>query len=341
MGLLKVGPVPNTATPDPVSSVSAPDKFADEKEPRMVAFPVLVIAPVRFAFVETVDAAIDVLHENPVPEVQSNALPEVLHEGTAWPDGVVAVKAPNNVFAVCVANCEFATLPVKPDAGIAVAVTLPLPLVAMELPVPTTIAAVVLVALLNPLNGMALAVIALLQPKPVPLVHFKALDDVEQLGSAKSEGVVAVSAPSTVLAVWFASVAVTAPVDAELLKIVPSPVNELTPPPPAVAFRTPPESERFVPSVTSENTPLLLNPASVLAVLVAIATVPVLVIGPPVKPVPVPTLVTVPEWIAPEGMPVAIVPAMDGNICEPNNSPVSSNDNARFLRMINYLRRGL
>ena len=55
-GVTSVGDVAKTAVPEPVSSVSAPARFAEEKEPRTVAFPVEVIAPVRLALVVTVPA---------------------------------------------------------------------------------------------------------------------------------------------------------------------------------------------------------------------------------------------------------------------------------------------
>jgi hypothetical protein len=77
--------------------------------------------------------------------------------------------------------------------------------------------------------------------------------------------------------------------------VMPLKANEAPP----EALRTPPDKVRFVPIVTSLNTPLLLNPASVLAVLVAMAIVPEAVIGPPVRPVPVSTSVTVPEPAVP------------------------------------------
>ena len=55
-GVVKTGEFANTAAPVPVSSVNASIRFAEEKDPRRVAFPVEVIAPVRFAFVVTVAA---------------------------------------------------------------------------------------------------------------------------------------------------------------------------------------------------------------------------------------------------------------------------------------------
>jgi hypothetical protein len=59
----------------------------------------------------TVPAAMEVLQLNPVPDIQFKALADVLHEGTACPDGVVAVSAPRSVLAVCVASCAFVALP--------------------------------------------------------------------------------------------------------------------------------------------------------------------------------------------------------------------------------------
>ena len=57
------------------------------------------------------------------------------------------------------------------------------------------------VAPVNPLAGTADAVIAVLHPNPVALVHFKALDAVEHDGTASAVGATAVRAPSTELAV--------------------------------------------------------------------------------------------------------------------------------------------
>ncbi len=56
LAVVIVGDVPNTLTPEPVSSVKAVARFAEEKLPREVAFPVEVIAPVRLALVVTVAA---------------------------------------------------------------------------------------------------------------------------------------------------------------------------------------------------------------------------------------------------------------------------------------------
>ena len=68
------------------------------------------------------------------------------------------------------------------------------------------------------------------QPNPVPEVHFRAFPAALQDGTAKSEGVVAVNAPSTVLAVCVANTAVKVPLvvtalDGVLDRTVPSPVK--------------------------------------------------------------------------------------------------------------------
>jgi len=55
-GVTSVGLVAKTFAPVPVSSVSAVASCADVNEPRLVALPVEVTAPVRFALVVTVAA---------------------------------------------------------------------------------------------------------------------------------------------------------------------------------------------------------------------------------------------------------------------------------------------
>ena len=55
-GVTNVGDVASTATPDPVSFVKAVAKSADVNEPKVVAFPVDVTAPVKLALVVTVAA---------------------------------------------------------------------------------------------------------------------------------------------------------------------------------------------------------------------------------------------------------------------------------------------
>ena len=71
-----------------------------------VALPVDVIGPVKFAFVVTVEAAMAVLHPNPVPLVHWSALALVEHDGTLCPLGVVAVSAPRSWLAERVGSCE-------------------------------------------------------------------------------------------------------------------------------------------------------------------------------------------------------------------------------------------
>jgi hypothetical protein len=72
--------------------------------------PVVVSAADSVRFV-TVAAAILVLQLIPVPLVQSRALADVLQDGIARPDGVVAVSAPRIVLAVCVASCALVACP--------------------------------------------------------------------------------------------------------------------------------------------------------------------------------------------------------------------------------------
>ena len=55
-GVTRVGEMANTAAPLPVSSVSAPDRFAEVNVPREVALPAEVTAPERLALVVTVAA---------------------------------------------------------------------------------------------------------------------------------------------------------------------------------------------------------------------------------------------------------------------------------------------
>lgn len=55
-GVTSVGLVANTAAPLPVSSVNAPERLADVNDPRLVALPTEVTAPVKFAFVVTLPA---------------------------------------------------------------------------------------------------------------------------------------------------------------------------------------------------------------------------------------------------------------------------------------------
>lgn len=75
-----------------------------------------------------------------------------------------------------------------------------------DAPAPTSIAAAVFVPLVSAEKATAPPVIVL-QPNPVPDVQMRALVAPEQDGIARPEGVVAVSEPRTVLAVWDARLA--------------------------------------------------------------------------------------------------------------------------------------
>jgi hypothetical protein len=61
----RVGAVPKTAAPVPVSPVTAVIRSEEEKDPKTVALPVEVIAPVRLALVVTVAALPVVEPEEP------------------------------------------------------------------------------------------------------------------------------------------------------------------------------------------------------------------------------------------------------------------------------------
>jgi len=65
-GVTRVGLVANTFAPDPVSLVSAAANCAEVNEPRLVALPVEVTAPVRFALVVTVEALVAVAAFPPI-----------------------------------------------------------------------------------------------------------------------------------------------------------------------------------------------------------------------------------------------------------------------------------
>jgi hypothetical protein len=93
-----------------------------------VALPDDVMTPVRFAFVVTVDAATAVLQPNPVPLVHFNALPDVLHDGTACAVGATAVNEPSTLFAViAVVNVPAVVAEVAVEAAIAALQENPVP----------------------------------------------------------------------------------------------------------------------------------------------------------------------------------------------------------------------
>lgn len=91
-GVTNVGDVANTADPVPVSSVKAVASWADVNEPRDVAFPTEVTAPVRLAFVVT------------LPAVKPAAVPVILVPTNA--EGVPKAGVTN------VADVDITTLPV-------------------------------------------------------------------------------------------------------------------------------------------------------------------------------------------------------------------------------------
>jgi hypothetical protein len=90
-GVTKIGEVAKTAAPEPVSSVNAPERFAEEKEPSEVVLPDEVTAPVRLASVVTVPALPLIL---PVMVLEKTLLPEkvLLPESDASPKVEVAVE---------------------------------------------------------------------------------------------------------------------------------------------------------------------------------------------------------------------------------------------------------
>ena len=73
---VRVGEADNTTVPVPVSSVSAPDKFAEVKEPNEVALPVEVTAPVKLALV------VEVIPVRPAPLPANPVAVKIPVEGT-------------------------------------------------------------------------------------------------------------------------------------------------------------------------------------------------------------------------------------------------------------------
>jgi len=117
MGVTKVGDVANTADPVPVSSVKAPNRFAELNEPREVAFPTEVTAPVKLAFVVTLPAVRP--EAVPVMFVPTNAL-GVPKAGVTKVGEVANTAAPLPVSSVKAA-AKFALL------GVAKKVATPVP----------------------------------------------------------------------------------------------------------------------------------------------------------------------------------------------------------------------
>ena len=117
MGVTNVGDVAKTANPVPVSSVKAPKRFAELNEPREVALPTEVIAPVKLAFVVTLPAVRP--EAVPVIFVPTNAL-GVPKAGVTKVGEVANTKAPVPVSSVKAA-AKFALL------GVARKVATPVP----------------------------------------------------------------------------------------------------------------------------------------------------------------------------------------------------------------------
>lgn len=160
-GVTKVGDVENTTTPVPVSLVKAVANCAEVNEPREVALPDDVIAPVKFALVTTVVAAIDpvpvVVKDDPVPTIMAAVVlvpPVMVLNADPEPEladieyGEPDVPDPVIVMFVLAVISPFMVATV-------VAAIVPDPLTARDAPVPTTIAAVVFVALVMALNAGA------------------------------------------------------------------------------------------------------------------------------------------------------------------------------------------
>jgi len=101
-GVTKVGDVAKTAEPVPVSSVKAPKRLAELNDPKEVALPTEVTAPVKFAFVVTLPA----VNPDAVPVMfvptKADGVPKAgvtsvgLVANTAAPVPVSSVKAPES-----------------------------------------------------------------------------------------------------------------------------------------------------------------------------------------------------------------------------------------------------
>ena len=90
-----VGAVPNTAAPEPVSLVSAPDRLAEEKEPKEVVLPLEVMTPVRFALVVTVPALPVIEPVMGLVTLRLASVPTLVKEEAVTPEfNVAPVKVP-------------------------------------------------------------------------------------------------------------------------------------------------------------------------------------------------------------------------------------------------------
>lgn len=214
---------------------------------------------------DTLPPAAMVLQPNPVPLVQISALVAPEHDGSARPEGVVAVSAPRTVLAVCDARFEFGRLPEK-----AFAVTVPEPVGPRLAPVPTDMAAVVFVPVVMALKAEDPPVMVL-HPKPVPEVQISAFVAPLQDGMVKPDGVVAVRAPST----WFAESTVRFAYGR--FPVTPAPSGR------PVAFVSTPDAG--VPKAGVTNVGLVsVNPAMLVVVLPVAIEVEPMVMGKPFTP---------------------------------------------------------
>ena len=151
MGVTRVGEVANTAAPLPVSSVSAAERLAEEKEPSEVALPTDVTAPVRLALVTTVAA------NEPVPLPVTPPVRVMV-----WSPVFVPLEVPENV-PFCVARVP------RPNAVRASgALVAPVPPLA-KATVPVTLDAVPVVFWLSVGKSAATA----MEGTPVVVVFFR------------------------------------------------------------------------------------------------------------------------------------------------------------------------
>jgi hypothetical protein len=136
IGVTKVGDVANTAEPDPVSSVKAPARLEELNEPKDVALPTEVIAPVKFALVVTLPAvkpeAVPVMFvptkADGVPKAGVTSVGDVAN--TAEPVPVSSVNAPSN--SAEVNDPKDVALPTEVTAPVKLALVVTLPAVKPE-----------------------------------------------------------------------------------------------------------------------------------------------------------------------------------------------------------------
>ena len=129
-----------------------------------------------------------VLQPKPVPLVQVRAFVAPLHDGTACPLAVVAVSAPNNVFAESAGSWEY-VMPVRDE---------PLPVDARGVKPSAVVTSEdeSVTAAVRPLKLPTSTV----QLKPLPLVHCSVEPVAAHDGTESPEGDTAVKAPRSWLA---------------------------------------------------------------------------------------------------------------------------------------------